>query len=1375
MANNIHLEQSPTIYNRFQPNQVLTDGQLNAMIDYFERQHRLSRSYLIGVGIVCGFDFQLDGSQQIVINSGLGLTTDGDLLHEREAKTFSMVSPFDDKAARYAPFWEDDTQRVPLWELVDGSQDVDRQVFELGTFTSETDLALEDMVLVAYLDAFGKEGNICTPLDCNNQGIEQVAKLRYLLVSVDDMRRIVAEQDSIYRQFGSEQMAYYNLPKMRALRVVINAGNSGSSGKLLQQYAEAIAEHRDDFLKALRQLAENFSVLLDPEGKIDTSAWEDHFANVFPLAVNTRRLRISQQYRYGHYVDLTQAYTELRQALFQVLVTCLPNASSFARHLMLGRLAPTLVNQDFDFRHQFYPSPAETTAQQQLLKVRSLYRRLHLMMAAYRDSDKADQLRITPSIETGKRLGDQTIPFYYLLRDVPELLIHWDIGKYQRGQADENLSYHASDYSQDPSTLSPLRYQHEDLPFYRIEGHLGQTYGDVIDDLEETREKFGLDFDIVALRLGAERTDVDLDEYDVFFQDLQVLMTAWRAEQICLLSNSSYFFSGFSLKEPGKHLKYRYLGPQTLIQPGERSLTPIVTQPIIPQPTILGFGTQPWITGNWTLGTQPPPTITLTATGSRVTNTETRGNSVFTDGGQTGSKGKIIEESLMREEDSIGKQIEEVIIRNKGREGATLRDFLKDRVTDHLKDIEIDLGQFDKDEIDVAVDVPLSLIARLQYLTEQQPDDLTDFTPEKIAEYKKALSSLAGAVRSAKDKLQTVLEKTDRQKRGYERDYLQMLNQLEVNVCSAKKMEHLLEEFTDRKEQLLKLTNFTEYAAQHPSMEHRAGVPKGGTFVLVYKDKASPKPRPTLRPGTLTLRPDLVARPKYELLKNVSTSLNYTTNLNANIASSKLADRTRLIVQKKGLSEQKSSKKTKREELRKAPMDFADFLVDNHQLINVEKTIKDYQLVTGISSKYRDLIKGAVLEGIVTKGKGDAEVNVQQYTVVADFCLPYRHSSKLPPLTIALPRERTNVQLPVGFLCVPEDGNRPARFPIIMTPADGVLRTQPDVAGIISKENDRWFFEPEAITPELFGETMRFTVNDQETSAELRIYREPVPGFTFTIDEAKDNGKVISWTVTFENSTTIRERENLQWRWDFGDGDSSSEQNPTHTFSILAESLKDNPERKVSLTILNGPCTASTTEVLTLELPEIGGETSDCRERGMEIIRTDQERLGELFQDSGSRLNNSRDFRAMSTILRGMYDSLDSEKAQLLLFSGRQNAGWNDQHRELYELFDRLSSGSVNSEAMREMTLLIVKFYLIPLGCQKGLSIDNFDTEVLDNYHRLVRRIRKMQPEWFEGNNERLPGVAFRNFLLEYLETAEFNDFKIRGIIKRIIEDIAGR
>ncbi|PZU05092.1 MAG: hypothetical protein DI622_19440, partial [Chryseobacterium sp.] len=119
---NTKLDNVTTQYRKFNENQVLTEGQLNEFIDYFEDQDRLSRTRLSGVGVVCGFKSEytnlllpteidmvgkegLDDPflQTILIAQGAGVTTGGDLitLRKKGANASEVLIDFSDVRYKY--------------------------------------------------------------------------------------------------------------------------------------------------------------------------------------------------------------------------------------------------------------------------------------------------------------------------------------------------------------------------------------------------------------------------------------------------------------------------------------------------------------------------------------------------------------------------------------------------------------------------------------------------------------------------------------------------------------------------------------------------------------------------------------------------------------------------------------------------------------------------------------------------------------------------------------------------------------------------------------------------------------------------------------------------------------------------------------------------------------------------------------------------------------------------------------------------------------------------------------------------------------------------------------------------------------------------
>jgi hypothetical protein len=61
-------------YPEFVPDQLLTSEHLNQLFGYLEEQGRLTRTNLIGIGIVCGLEVKTNAAgTQITITKGCGV------------------------------------------------------------------------------------------------------------------------------------------------------------------------------------------------------------------------------------------------------------------------------------------------------------------------------------------------------------------------------------------------------------------------------------------------------------------------------------------------------------------------------------------------------------------------------------------------------------------------------------------------------------------------------------------------------------------------------------------------------------------------------------------------------------------------------------------------------------------------------------------------------------------------------------------------------------------------------------------------------------------------------------------------------------------------------------------------------------------------------------------------------------------------------------------------------------------------------------------------------------------------------------------------------------------------------------------------------
>lgn len=120
-------------YIVFQPDQVLTNDHLNQLFYYLDRQNRLTRNKLIGMGIVCGLELEITQNNQSVLTSiqidkGCGLSSEGYLIIENADKVYTHailytppVQPADlPFTCTNVPFYNPDiyTSAAPIYKLM---------------------------------------------------------------------------------------------------------------------------------------------------------------------------------------------------------------------------------------------------------------------------------------------------------------------------------------------------------------------------------------------------------------------------------------------------------------------------------------------------------------------------------------------------------------------------------------------------------------------------------------------------------------------------------------------------------------------------------------------------------------------------------------------------------------------------------------------------------------------------------------------------------------------------------------------------------------------------------------------------------------------------------------------------------------------------------------------------------------------------------------------------------------------------------------------------------------------------------------------------------------------------------------------------------
>ncbi len=221
---------------------------------------------------------------------------------------------------------------------------------------------------------------------------------------------------------------------------------------------------------------------------------------------------------------------------------CCPDENLFPLHLVLGDASlDTNAYATDAYRQYFIYSPLFDKGQGQTSEAVFLFERMKLLTQEFTIfsqqlfSDAA--ITITPSEYQHSMLSKRAIPYYYNVNDAGnELYKAWNYYKTTHGNGANNLSYNADLYSSNDAVINPLQYDIEQYNFFRIEGHIGKNYTDVLNNIVSQVQNFNLPFDVVAIQAGGDITTIADNEPQCSFQDLNSSYNVLRSDLYCLLA-----------------------------------------------------------------------------------------------------------------------------------------------------------------------------------------------------------------------------------------------------------------------------------------------------------------------------------------------------------------------------------------------------------------------------------------------------------------------------------------------------------------------------------------------------------------------------------------------------------------------------------------------------------------------------------------------------------------------------------------------------------------------------------------------------------------------------------------------------------------------
>lgn len=488
-----------TIFPKFVPDQLLTSEDLNNLFGYLDEQGRITRTNLIGIGIVCGLEvFNNAAGTSITITKGCGVTSKGYLInidHNTVYTQFKLYNAI--KPQAYNMFLSSaTTQRFTLWELKETAE-------ETGTTALDATF-LADKIVMLFVELLEEQNKNCNPNSCDDKGVDVTVTVRVLVVS-----KIGIDSLAGGTQSAGNTNSLAVLRDVRMKRVDVPNTSPVTSEDLFQAYMSVLTTSFVEGVEKLLTGAYNaFAAFI--ENLVQSNPFAG-LANSFSF-INNGAITAAElpnlQYYYDVFSDLLMAYEEFKTTGAGIINTCCPADSLFPRHLLLGEAIAT-GELTSAYRHYFTYSPLFGKPKL-LVCLRHLFFRIvemknSISLAPFVEISPKQILnmpvRFTPSELSKTPLSAKAIPYYY---KADPLFKFWNSDKTLDGKEKHNLSYNAGDYnSEDDFVTIPLNYDLEPYNFLRVEGHIGKHYKTVFAYLKQQVIDNRLPIDIILLKTGA--------------------------------------------------------------------------------------------------------------------------------------------------------------------------------------------------------------------------------------------------------------------------------------------------------------------------------------------------------------------------------------------------------------------------------------------------------------------------------------------------------------------------------------------------------------------------------------------------------------------------------------------------------------------------------------------------------------------------------------------------------------------------------------------------------------------------------------------------------------------------------------------------------
>jgi PKD repeat protein len=1054
-------------YPIFEGDQVLTASHLNSLRTFLEKRNLETRSRLIGAGIVCGLHVLEKNTDSITLSSGIGITSRGHLLELAESDC-RFIAAYRDKAIRdtgekpafeepgiYKLFrGEEEGEQIPVWELLTTEEETkraDTNIHPLGIDSSdeiripdgdnEITVRLSDHLLVLYLEMDDEDLESCFGEDCDEKGIRRTFTVRKLLVP----ETAVAEQAEIHpvpESFLCIRRPEHGGTSAGQSRYALSGVNTWT--ELRQPYEAVITRASEQLEQALKTSFTRYGTILKP------AISENPFANIFKNTTLTARIQsafsgsvYNVQQRFDCLKHLVRAWNEFLKSADDAVVYCLPETHAWPRHLVAGPVEPGFDKLDrIPYRHEFIPASGQFESRRFVELARLKYRRVAEMIRQLGPVPASSApIRVTPALSGSGRLSDRPIPFYFNLGAQSKLDHIWNPDDALHRRFRHNITWHSRNGQVNECFQNPSGHHAENHQFYRVEGHIGKTFTSALQTLEAEKERLNLPIKVIGLKLSRHPGNITFDtecRFDDLEQQYDLLVTGLS----CLFDEEISFFTHLQVSRPKKE--------QPAEKPASEPSTPVFTGTID-------------VSKAYEPSYAPSSSINLFQSNKLTAE-------------QSGDGAQFMMMKYSQVEQSFTVSASETITTG----DILASQFQKYNVFDFSK-IYFDFPDLFKDIRlpDLLIRKPVELANQMRVILSVLPETLRELDEERLNAAFDSMVKIASEYREE-------LRKREDDLFGQKAMVLYRLDKL-IHNCGRQKLMTLLARFRDRIREYSELRLLRKFAETHTGMEHESGVPKGGTFVLVYVDEQESAGPPVIQPfpGKFGIADILGSKPE-DLLKRSPS-----------------------------------------------PISTEDVRVLTRDFHTVTNTLK---LGSGLKKELQDQIVRLEndfhrrIDDLVRRPPQPPVISRQ--VVVADFALPYLYKCECPEVNMMVISQIT-FSLSKTEFCKSDR----SRYPFITDPVGGVVES--DAGGVVAEGNE-YFFEPANASPD--GNDIRFTyiVNNQTAVFNIRLY-QPDADFRFETRQDEDG----SVTTRFINRSSGAER----YEWDFGDGNQSSDSDPVHTWT----------------------------------------------------------------------------------------------------------------------------------------------------------------------------------------------------------------------------------